>query len=351
MIGPSPYVLINMGARFVPCMRSYEVPGKGPLTLADIAMPCPNATTLDSECSLAELCGFGMDLTKAANGAQPQPNQWFRFILPIFLHGGIIHIGFNLFLQLVIGNEIEQTIGTIRFCLVYFSAGIFGFVFGGNYSPNGIASTGCSGSLFGIMAILLLDLLYTWKTRKNPGRDLAFLLVEMVVTFVIGLFPGIDNFSHIGGFVTGLVLGICILHSPNALRERIGLDEIPYAAMDLQDDRKQPSTRGFIRKPTSFFKGRKPLWWVWWLLRAGALAAVFAGFIVLITNFYGARTECGWCKHLNCLVSWIHLANLPVTDSIQPIKNWCEIGNLQFTQTTSPAKRGLAIFGLGQSSV
>jgi membrane associated rhomboid family serine protease len=45
----------------------------------------------------------------------------------------------------------EKSIGSIRFFLVYISSGIFGFVMGGNFAATGIASTGASGSLFGII--------------------------------------------------------------------------------------------------------------------------------------------------------------------------------------------------------
>jgi membrane associated rhomboid family serine protease len=50
----------------------------------------------------------------------------------------------------------EKVIGTVRFMFVYFPSGIMGFILGGNFAGNGIASTGCSGSLFGIIAIVIL---------------------------------------------------------------------------------------------------------------------------------------------------------------------------------------------------
>src|SRR5262245_51355239 len=83
MIGPSTYVQINMGARFVPCMR--VTPNVQNATVP-VQWPCPNTTTSDpnspsNKCDLHELCGFG-DLDNM------HPNQWYRFILPMFLHAG-----------------------------------------------------------------------------------------------------------------------------------------------------------------------------------------------------------------------------------------------------------------------
>ena len=301
MIGPSPYVLINMGARYVPCMRSTS---DGLDT--SIQWPCPNSTSLllsdpSNNCQLNNLCGFG---DKAYSSSSP-PNQWFRFIIPMFLHAGFIHIAFNMLLQLLLGREMELIIGPIRFLIVYLSSGIFGFVLGGNFAPQGIASTGASGSLFGVIALMLLDLLYHWGERRSPFADLAWLLLDIVISFVLGLLPGLDNFSHIGGFLMGLILGLCLLHSPEALRRRVGADLPPYASVKAA--RKGTETggvRGFIKEPVGFFKGRKPLWWAWWLVRIGALIAVLVCFIVLLKNFYKAHpTECHWCKYLSCLVS------------------------------------------------
>ena len=62
----------------------------------------------------------------------------------------------------------------------------------------------------------------------------------------------------------------------------------------------------FAKQPVSFFKGRKPLWWAWWILRAGGLVAAFVGFILLLRNFYEWRNTCSWCKHLTCLVSFFN---------------------------------------------
>ncbi|KAL8383174.1 hypothetical protein RB595_006774 [Gaeumannomyces hyphopodioides] len=337
MIGPSTWVLINMGARYVVCMHHVD---KVVNAAKQIQWPCPNTTTTDSNCSLGELCGFGgvaeppygkfanVSLTNIPTEV-PAPNQWFRFITPIFMHAGLIHIGFNLLLQLTIGRDMEMSIGTLRFFLVYMSAGIFGFVMGGNFAATGIASTGASGSLFGVIALTLLDLLYSWKDRKNPTKDLLFIFLDVAISFVLGLLPGLDNFSHIGGFLMGLALGVCLLHSPNSLRRRIGTDDPPYTPVQGGRARVSGSQTAppFFKNPVGFFKGRKPLWWVWWLIRAGALLLVFVAFVLLLNNFYVTRVHCEWCKYLSCL----------------NINGWCDIGNLQIvddppktTSTPSP---------------
>ena len=336
MIGPSTYVLINMGARFVPCMRTIpEVQN----STTPINWPCPNTTSSDptdprNHCDLSALCGFSAQ--NSAVAFDTQPNQWFRFIVPMFLHAGIVHIGFNMLLQFTMGREMELAIGSLRFALVYFSAGIFGFVLGGNFAATAIASTGASGCLFGILALTLLDLIYCWKERPSPIKDLMWILGDVLVSFVLGLLPGLDNFSHIGGFLMGLVLGICILHSPNPLRERIGLTPVPYSPMPT--DPKRPTTatadplQNFAKQPVGFFKGRKPLWWAWWLLRVGALIGVLVSFVVLLNNFYKYRDTCSWCKYLSCL----------------PINNWCSIGNLQLSNTTSSKLRRDFISGASE---
>ena len=327
-------MLINMGARYDPCMHDMYIPGMVKPIAANmtISWPCPNTTSLEDgaehgvNCTLSTLCGFG-GLPDENQNPNSHPNQWWRFIVPIFLHAGIIHISFNLLLQLTLGRDIEKLIGSARFALVYFAAGIFGFVLGGNFAANGIASCGCSGSLFGILAITLLDLLYTWKQRTGPIKDLLFIMVDVLIAFVLGLLPGLDNFSHIGGFLMGLVLGVCVLRSPTTISRRTSTD------YNSRRDR-ETGVVGFARQPLTFFQNRRGVWWAFWLVRVAALVGALIGFILLLKNFYDWGTTCGWCKYLSCL---------PVTVNGQ---NWCDLGTLNFTstnETTKHSKRALEL--------
>lgn len=324
MIGPSSSVQILMGARYDPCMKN--LPNIQNSTKI-LNFPCPNVTSNAAECTLKEVCGFGGVPDNHANGSldDPAPNQWWRFIIPMFLHAGFIHIGFNLLVQMTMGADMERMVGMWRYTLTYFASGIFGFVLGGNYAAQLQASDGCSGALFGILALYLLDLLYDWPNRPSPWVELIIMILGVAISFVLGLLPGLDNFSHLGGFAMGLAIGLTIMRSPNALRERIGLSRQPYVAMSggvgepTVDNRKTTQFGDFFKKSKTvssvdsnqhrgfigFFRGRKPLWWAWWLVRAGALVAVLIGFILLIIDFYKYPTSnCSWCYRLSCLVSF-----------------------------------------------
>jgi membrane associated rhomboid family serine protease len=313
-----------------------------------IGWPCPSTTSTETgqNCTLSQLCSFGGVPNPVPNGStddQPAPNQWWRFITPIFLHGGFVHIGFNLLVQMTMGADMERMIGIWRYTVTYFASGIFGFVLGGNYASQLDPSDGCSGALFGILALYLLDLLYDWPQRESPWVELIIMVLGVGISFVLGLLPGLDNFSHIGGFIMGLAIGLTIMRSPNALRERIGLARQPYVAMsggagqpESAPNRKTVPLLDFFKGrqgltsdssenpgdskgPLYFFKGRKPLWWLWWVVRAGALVAVLVGFIMLIVDFYKyPSTNCSWCYRLSCL----------------PVNGWCKQTSLTYTNST-----------------
>ncbi|KAJ5736983.1 uncharacterized protein N7483_002108 [Penicillium malachiteum] len=313
MIGPSSYVQIWMGARYDPCMKNIPAVSR---------IPTPTA--------------LWMTRLRPISGGDSLP--------PMFIHAGFIHIGCNLLVQMTMGADMERLIGMWRYGLVYFASGIFGFVLGGNYAAQLQASDGCSGALFGILALQLLDLFYDWPNRPSPWVELLFMVLGVAISFVLGLLPGLDNFSHIGGFIMGLALGLTIMRSPNALRERIGLARQPYVAMSggageaVPDNQKTSSFMTYLKGrgknvaangdsdpsqtkgPLAFFKGRKPLWWAWWLVRAGALVAVLIGFIMLIIDFYKYHSSnCSWCYRLSCL----------------PVHGWCKEGTLSYSTTDS----------------
>ncbi|OUM62983.1 hypothetical protein PIROE2DRAFT_61560 [Piromyces sp. E2] len=183
-IGPYSGVLVRMGARYLPCMYGNEtvfdcLPGiKG--TLSPTAVTIPDGVGED-------ICGFGTKIDTTSH------KQWFRFIIPLFLHSGILHLGFNLFFQIRAGGSLEKDYGAWRMALIYFLSGIYGFLFEAKSSGR-IPTVGCSGSLYGIIACVLLDLIQNWKLVIHPWKDLILLMTSIVVSLGFGLLPLIDNF-------------------------------------------------------------------------------------------------------------------------------------------------------------
>lgn len=322
MIGPSGFLQINMGARFTPCMHRVQ----GVTDIAGIKFPCPNSTSTDTNvCSLSELCGMGM--TEASLFDQGgRPNQWWRFITPIFLHAGILHIFLNLLLQLKLGSELEKGIGHLRFLLIYMASGIGGFVLGGAFTPAGIVSTGASGSLFGVIALDLLDLLFNWQLYERPKRALFAHCLEIVISFGIGLLPGLDNFSHIGGFAVGLLLGIALLRSPLPIRRALGEEPSSLATKTSAFSGKKEKFTLSIHK--YFSNPQSPLWYGWTIVRLVALALTVTYFVVLIRQFEtDGGGKCGWCKYLSCI----------------PVKGWCDIGNITTETTTTSSTNSMGV--------
>lgn len=288
MIGPSSYLLINMGGRFSPCMRPSDY-------APDTVWPCPNSTSIDTDvCSLAELCGFGFN--------PEAPNQWWRFITAMFLHAGIIHIGFNLLLQIVLGGALERDIGIVKYMIVYWASGIGGFIMSGNYAGRGTVTVGASGALFGVIAIDLLDLLLNWQLYTRPLWNLLFIIIDIVISFVLGLLPGIDNFAHIGGFCVGILTGLILMRSPLSLRLKRPEDRRPHKKFDV--------VKLDMSKPLEHFKNRTVYWWLWWLVRLSAFATVIVYYVLLLRNFEENLDNCSWCKYLSCL----------------PVNGWCDSG-------------------------
>ena len=148
---------------------------------------------------------YGFDVVMAAgmkSNAAIEAGQWWRLITPMFLHGGIFHIGFNMYALYVLGPSLERFYGKISFLLLYLVAGVAGNVFSFMFSTYN--SLGASTAIFGLLAAQGV-FLYQHRELfgKSAQRSLMNVIFIAVINFVIGLSPGIDNWGHLGGFIGG----------------------------------------------------------------------------------------------------------------------------------------------------
>ncbi len=138
------------------------------------------------------------------NNAAIEAGAWWRLFTPIFLHGSIFHIGFNMYALYILGPGLERFYGSLRFLLLYLVAGFAGNVFSFMFSPYN--SLGASTAIFGLLAA---QGVFLYQHREIFGetarRSLANIIFIAAVNLVIGLSPGIDNWGHMGGLIGGLL--------------------------------------------------------------------------------------------------------------------------------------------------
>ena len=133
--------------------------------------------------------------------------EWWRLITPIFLHGGILHFGFNSYVLLQLGPLVEAEYGRDRFWIVYLTCGIAGNVLAALFVP-GIPVVGASGAIFGLVGILIV---HSGRRGGFGGQQLRSRLMRWAfLMFVISLMPGISLSAHAGGFLGGLALGLVV---------------------------------------------------------------------------------------------------------------------------------------------
>jgi len=130
--------------------------------------------------------------------------QYWRFITPIFLHGSILHVGFNMYALYIFGPGLERYYGHWRFLLLFFLGGFAGNVF--SFVFSSAPSLGSSTAIFSLLAA---EGVFLYQNQKVFGgmarRALNNLILIAVVNLIIGLSPGIDNWGHMGGLLGGTI--------------------------------------------------------------------------------------------------------------------------------------------------
>ncbi|RWW80648.1 hypothetical protein BHE74_00010998 [Ensete ventricosum] len=179
---------------------------------------------------------------------------------------------------LFVGIRLEQQFGFVRIGILYLLSGFGGAVLSALLLKNNI-SVGASGALFGLLGAMLSELIINWTIYSNRVAALLTLMVIIVINLGIGLFPHVDNFAHIGGFLSGFLLGFVLLIRPQfGWLER---DDLPPSA-----------------QVTSKYKAYQYVLWVIALL---LLIAGFAVSLVMLFRGVNGNDHCHWCHYLNCV--------------------------------------------------
>jgi len=170
-----------------------------------IAMVAASGPSLD-------FTGLVMVHFGANYGPYTLSGDWWRLLTYMFLHGGLMHIAFNMWCLWDLGALCESLYGRWTFGAVYLLTGVAGGMASVAWNPA-VLSVGASGAIFGLAGALVASFyLGEFSMPKIAIQGtLRSLLVFIGFNVLFGsFFPGIDNACHAGGLISGLILGALI---------------------------------------------------------------------------------------------------------------------------------------------
>nr|AIY60690.1 rhomboid protein Panut5887 [Pandanus utilis] len=210
-----------------------------------------------------------------------QQHQGWRLITCIWLHAGVVHILANMLSLLFIGIRLEQEFGFVRIGLLYVISGFGGSLLSALFIQSSI-SVGASGALFGLLGAMLSELITNWTIYANKLAALLTLLFIVVINLAVGILPHVDNFAHIGGFISGFLLGFVLL-----IRPQFG----------WVSQRNAPSrySIGSVKPKHKVYQ------YIFWIIAAIILIVGFTVGLILLFRGVNANDHCSWCHYLSCV--------------------------------------------------
>jgi len=167
--------------------------------------------------------------TLLAFGVKSNPEiargQWWRFVTPICIHIGMLHLFFNSYALWIVGPQVEKLYGPARFVILYVLTGVAGVYASYFYHPETF-SAGASGAIFGLFGVLLVfglryrDAIPPHFKRAVGTGILPVIVINLVIGFTMRQF--IDNSAHIGGLLAGGALAAVVpFHKPGTEESNI----------------------------------------------------------------------------------------------------------------------------------
>jgi membrane associated rhomboid family serine protease/Flp pilus assembly protein TadD len=154
--------------------------------------------------------------TSVAFGANYAPltlsGDWWRLLTYMFLHGNIFHIAMNMWCLWNLGALCESLYGRFTYAAIYLITGLAGGLASVAWNP-GVWSVGASGAIFGLTGALIASFYlgeFSLSGISIKGTLSSLLFFAGFSLFLGKVIPGIDNACHVGGLVSGLILGALI---------------------------------------------------------------------------------------------------------------------------------------------
>ncbi len=151
----------------------------------------------------------GLDIIKWGANYSPLTlsGDWWRLITCVFVHVGIIHILFNMYALFIIGIYLEPMLGKARYTVAYLATGIFASLTSIWWHSDPVPSAGASGAIFGMYGVFLALLSTKLIPTQVRNKLLQSIAIFIVYNLAYGMKSGVDNSAHVGGLLSGVVIG------------------------------------------------------------------------------------------------------------------------------------------------
>uniref|UniRef100_A0A3B0N5F3 Rhomboid-like protease n=1 Tax=Theileria annulata TaxID=5874 RepID=A0A3B0N5F3_THEAN len=143
--------------------------------------------------------------------------EYFRLFWSMFMHSGVLHLIFNLIAQTQILWIIEPDWGFFRSLSTFILSGFMGNLFAGVFEPS-FTVVGSSGCMFGLIAALIPYCVENWSLLRSPIYIFAFAIIITIISFTF-FNNTVSIYSHLGGWVGGLLWGFITLRSTFKLKD------------------------------------------------------------------------------------------------------------------------------------
>jgi membrane associated rhomboid family serine protease/cytochrome c-type biogenesis protein CcmH/NrfG len=189
--------------------------GESTITLTHVLLGANVAVFLAMAMSAGTVMDFGnLDFRPwGANvGVLTLSGQWWRLFTYMFLHGGLLHIAFNMWCLWDLGALCESLYGRWTYAAVYLITGVGAGVASLAWHPNGV-SVGASGAIFGLAGALIASFYlgeFSLPRMAIRGTLRSLLFFAAFNIFFGTVASGVDNAAHFGGLGVGLILGALI---------------------------------------------------------------------------------------------------------------------------------------------
>jgi len=151
----------------------------------------------------------GADIIKWGANYSPLTftGDWWRLISCVFVHIGIIHLLFNMYALYMVGIYLERMLGKTRYITAYLCTGVFASLASLWWHSTPVPSAGASGAIFGMYGVFLSLLITNLIPKEIRNSLLRSILIFVGYNLIYGMKSGVDNAAHIGGLLSGLIIG------------------------------------------------------------------------------------------------------------------------------------------------